>query len=187
MSILKTTDFKGFHRIAGSNDSDTVLQSIIDKYESETIMKVFGIKLGKLIIANIVSPATSPANAAYKKVWDAFQEVSVSGSGEDFSLYYYSGCRNNGEWFSEGMLELLKSVIFWHYVAIRASQSTQAGVTLPEVDTQARGDVSRFAEARWNNMIKTWESIHFYIEENITAYPDFVRTAIAEPKFNGLL
>ena len=171
MSILKPEDFIGFQRVAGSNDTDATLQAYIDKYESAYINKVFGIKLGKLILANIAPGTTSPINAEYKKAWDSFQEVGPS----------------DEQWVSEGMLELLKSVIFYHYIAFTTAQHTQAGVTAPEVDTQGMADSARFAEARWNNMLYTWEAIHAYVIENDSDYPDFVQTIIPDPKFNGLL
>lgn len=171
MSILKPSDFTGFQGVAGSIENDPKLQSFIDKYEQTYINKVFGIKMGKLVFANIVSPATSPTNVNYKKVWDAFQEVGP----------------NDEQWVSEGMIEILKSSIFHNYVSFGAAQHTQAGVTQPQVDTQKDANTARFAESRWNNMLMSWEAIQLYIHQNEDTFPDYVELKKPDYKFDGLL
>lgn len=172
MSILQTTDFTGFHKLAGSIENDTLLQSYIDKYEKSYINKVFGIALGKLIVADILAnDGIVPLDPNYLKVWNSFEEV-----GDDDAQYV-----------SEGMSEILKSCIFWHYIVETTTQHTQAGVTGPGIDTQARAASGRYAENRWNNMLSSWEAIQCFISENDTDYPDYVYLRKPDPCFEGLL
>ncbi len=172
MSILKTTDFSGYHKLAGSIENDILLQSYIDKYEKKAIYMLFGIKLGKLIIADIeANDEVIPDNADYLKIWEPFEEVGPW----------------DEQWISEGVAEILKSFIFWEYIAFTTVQHTQAGVTTAAVDTQTKVNSGRFAESRWNNMLESWEVIQCYIDQHKETYPEYVFTRKPDAKFDGLL
>lgn len=170
MSILKTTDFAGFHQLAGSTENDKLLQKFIDKYEKKYIYQLFGVKLGGLIITNIGS-GTSPANADYKKVWDPLSEEGPS----------------EEQWISEGVLEILKSCIFWHYINETRQKHTQQGVTATESDTATAQHASSYAESRWNSMLDSWDVIQDYIDKNSATYPDYVYSEPPGPKYHGIL
>ena len=171
MSILKPSDFTGFHQPAGSDENDELLQAYIDKHESKCVKLLFGIEMGKLILADIALGATSPTNADYQKVWEPFEEVGSS----------------DQQWISEGVLEILKSYIFWHYIIHTAVQHTQAGTTTAAIDTQQKGNPMRFAESRWNYMLDSWDAIQEYIAENESTYPDYLYIEPPDPKFDGVL
>lgn len=171
MSTLKTTDFVGYHKLAGSKENDELLQVWIDKYEKKAVYLLFGVKLGDLILANLTGTPPSPANATYKKVWDTLHEEGT----------------NEEQLVSDGVLEIMKSYVFWHYIAETAARHTQGGVTLTESDTARIMNAARFAESRWNAMLTSWENIHEYMDQNIGNYPDWVYVDPPEPKFDALL
>jgi hypothetical protein len=170
-SLLTPEEFIGLHKLAGSIENDILLQQYIDEYEKDAVYKLFGITMGKAMIADAGYSGGTWANANLEKVFKPFQEV---GSGDE-------------QWVSKGLKEILKAYILWHYASKTTVQHTQAGVTTDNVDTQSKVDPGRFAETRWNQMLDSWEAIQAYIDENSADYPDYVYIPAPQPKFNGLL
>jgi len=178
MSIIKIADFKGYNRLAKAIDTDPNLQAFIDKYEPLIIYQLFGVKMGKLIIAYL-NANRLPINVDYDKVIDAFAE---EGNGSDEWYYQF-----NTQWISEGLFSILKSQIYYQYVCGTAVQHTQAGTTFPEVDTQKGINPSRLAESRHNDSLSSWEAIQMYIIENRTLYPDYIFLRRPSSSFSGIL
>jgi len=157
--LVSTTDFTGQYAIATDVKTAAKLQSYIDTYEEEYILKLLGKELGDLFIASVSGGV--PVGARYLTI---FNELTYEDSCGVLRI-------------SKGMLTYLVAAIFYHYVADGMTESTQAGIGTANVDTALRGSLAtqlRHAESRFNEALKTAWAIQEYCNtEEPATYPEY--------------
>lgn len=136
MSVLiQISDFStGREKIAYNTYTEASVQSYIDKLEKKYIYKVFGVVLGDLVLAN---PENYP---------DYLEEFAINLDGCDL--------------ISDGFVEAMKGIIFFHYVRDQFAQQTTTGVvnSLSENATEVSAQ-SIDLYTRYNNGIDTLKAI----------------------------
>jgi hypothetical protein len=158
--LLALSDFEaGFHHLAESSDTEADLQIYIDRYEKPYIVRILGVELAELFIANMQGTPAAP----YTTLRDEF--------------YEQDDC--DKIWHSRGMKDFLKSAIFYHYITEAQAQHTQTGVTSQQAETSnvvGFENAHRYAERRFNESLPTVEAIQWKCETD--APDDF-------PTYNG--
>ena len=119
----------------------------------------------------------------YIKIFDPFHEDVDSYSG----LKYYQN--QNCLLISEGMVEMLKGFIYYHYVTSENVKHTIMGLTksINENSSSASYEmIYRTGEVRYNEALNTFTDIQYYICDNLNDYPDWNGIKI-NAKFYGIL
>lgn len=170
--ILQTSDFTGKYAISTDVSTVTKLQEYIDRHEREYIYRLLGKELGDLFIADVSSYA--PVTAKYVVI---FNQLNFEDSGDHLYI-------------SRGIKEILKAVVFYHYVADEMAEHGQSGVSVPSIDTSSRSTaegVLRFAEQRFNSILPSVEAIQVYVEQEEPAdYPEYEYHKW-EPKYSSIV
>jgi hypothetical protein len=158
MSLTAPSDYIGQFKIPVNQFTTTDLQSYIDKYEKKYLTDLLGVELYDLFIADIVSNV--PVTAIYLAIYNAFAEDDTVGS----------GCQHR----SEGMKEMIKGFVYFHFTRDLYSQSQMNGKVKNEFSnsTQARMLETNMND-NFNESVKTYKQIQWYIDDNLTLYPTF--------------
>lgn len=156
--MLTPSDFTGLYKITSNTYTDASTQLYIDKYEKKYLTDLLGVDLYDLFIADLV--AGVPQTAKYLTIYNAFAFDDGVGS----------GCQHR----SNGMLEMLKGFIYFHVMRDMLAQSTINGKIKNEFSnaSQARA-VETNVYDNYNEAVKTYQQIQWYIEDNLTDYPLF--------------
>ena len=155
---IATTDFESsLIRITFNVHSEPDLQEYIDKYTSEYLQDLLGKELYDLFVTDLVSGV--PQSAEYLAIYNAFfQDDTVC----------------IGQRRSEGMLTMLRKFIFWEYVRNQKVKNTGTGNVVSSNEASREAE---FAESRlyttYNEAIKSYDSIQWYICQNLNTYPKF--------------
>ncbi len=183
--LINADDFVGFHAIATSAAIEDVIDAYIAKFEQKFIRQLLGPTLGNLFIADLANTTQAPRFAVIEDAFsiqdnDVLVPVVMSPTEQNYGKIYES----------EGMKEMLLSMIYFEYVSDRQVRQGQAGTAKSNVDTanvvgfQA---AQRSAEKKWNDAIETSESIQWYCSIYKPAdYPEFMGIAF-EPEYSSLL
>lgn len=159
MALVTTSDFTGAWAISKSfNRDNTTLQTYIDYYENKYMNELFGADLYVLFTAGIAG-----SDPIYEALRDAFAF--------DDEGRYDQGKRVV---ISEGVVFMLKCLIYVHYQRQDLGVETSLGKITPEVEGGELQRDNRTGDfANYNRGIKTYKAIQRYIEVNSEDYPDF--------------
>lgn len=150
--LIRTSDFNsGKYKIAQPMNSD--LSAYIDKYEKQYLRKLLGVELYNLFAAQVASYV--PAAGIYKDLYDPFQEDHGSSVIE-----------------SEGMKEMLKGFIYFEYMRDVQFKNTENGMMINQYENSALTSNELPITTRYNEALKTYDAIQWYIKENSEDYPD---------------
>jgi hypothetical protein len=168
MSILLTTsDFSGFYVVNLNTANTPILQTYIDRYEKEGILRLLGVELGLLFIADL-------ANVS--------QDVRFTVLQDPFQLTL-----NQTDKISRGMVDFLCAYVLYHYVKDRQIRITDNGVALSVNEAQtivSPKEANRYGEKKFNELLDTVEAIRWYcIEYAPATYPS--TPSRLYPEFNG--
>lgn len=168
--IIDKEDFVGFQEVVRSLTDDPNIDIYIARFEKEYIYKLLGVALGDLFWADIAANQ-EPQTQKYKDIFNAFTLQNGSSIVE-----------------SKGIKDLLLSAVFYHYVTERSVLHTQAGAAHSNTESFALSDSVRFAERRFNDMLKSWDAIKYKISiDTGNNYPTFVYMKTPAPKYGSLL
>ena len=154
--ILQISDFQsGRFKIAFNTYQENSLDDYITKYEKKYLPELFGFDLYALFLADLV--AGVPASPIYQAVFNEFNNQNDCGI-----------CQ------SEGMKEMMKAFVYFHYERDANVRSTTQGVK----QSKGENSVSLDQEAsnlatRFNEGVNSYRCIQDYMCENSTDYPDF--------------
>lgn len=179
MIILTTNDFAGFQGLAKSINLTPVIQAYINHFEKKYIMQIFGVELGKLLIADL--SAGVPATQRFKDVVNPFDQQVPLGT--------WCGCEGN-IYSSLGLKDVLASFVYYHYTIKTQLGSTQGGMADSMVDTAkmatARG-TARNAEKTFNDALDSVDAIQWFCKFNSPdVYPEYAGVYIA-PQYQAML
>ncbi len=142
--------------IATNVYTESELQDYIDKYEEEILIDLLGCDLYNLFVADLVSGV--PQTQIYLDIYNKFC------IDEDYCHI----------WKSEGMVKMLEYMIFFYYVRDQKVKQSNEGnvVSMAEASRE-----STFTESNiyrnYNQGIKSYCAIQWYICDNSNDYPDF--------------
>lgn len=154
MSFLTPNDFIGRFAIPQPFNGDAgKLQSYIDHYETEYLVKLLGAELHTLFLAGYAND-----EEIYVKLYDAFNFDSEA------------ECK---PMISYGMEQMLKGFIYVHFNNGDLETPTSAGNIRiePEAGTKTIDETTLYRT--YNEAIGTYKTIRAYILENDNDYPSF--------------
>lgn len=150
-SIVAPSDFTGkFALSIAFNDGTTKIQEYIDVYEQKYMNELLG-------AACFVDFTTNITNPEY-----------------DFILEPFAVDSSRGLIISEGLVTMLKYLIYSHYLAEDLGVSTSIGKITPAVEG---GEMQKIEDSNiitfYNQGLKTYRAIRKYILSNKSDYPLF--------------
>lgn len=152
--LIQTTDFIGKHRVAINTQTEQLLQQYIDKYEELYLINLLGVDLYNLFKADVVSYL--PQSAIYLSIYNKIQKDD--------------GGRLR---ISEGMKEMLLGFIYFEYMRDLKFKSTVSGGTVNNVEAANEADPETTVYQRYNDGVRSANTIQWYICENMSDYPDY--------------
>ena len=151
--LINKTDF--IDTFALSQSIGDTIDPYIDQYEEQYLQLLMGVELYGLFKADLVSqvPVTAKYLAIYNKI------------AEDYS---------GGVLLSEGLKSMMLGFIWFEYVRITAYKHTGTGVVVDvnEISKNANWQTG-FIYKRYNESIKDWEVIQWYICNNSADYAEY--------------
>ena len=152
MSIVLNTDFKGKYEIAIDQFNETDIDIYIAKYEKKFLIQLLGASLYTTFVADLVNGV--PVTAIYLSIFNSFQIDSTT---ESINV-------------SNGMKEMLKGFIYYHYLLDGPLKSTTVGVVVQKNETS---DNVGITNSRYNESVDTFKAIQSYINDNSVSYPTY--------------
>ncbi len=158
MSILTVNDFKtGEYYIPTKGVNQVAdFEEYIDKYELTYLSKLFGKELYELFIADLAGGST-PTTPRFIFIFDPFLDQ------EHHCLYE-----------SKGIKEMLKGLLYFHYLRDRVSTVTTDGIQLTSSENaETMNGISHSLISRYNQGIETFKVIQHFMCDNPDIYPEF--------------
>jgi hypothetical protein len=168
--ILSTSDFTGFYELSVSIYDTPRLQDAIDRYERYYLVRLLGLTMANDFIADLVDGV--PVDPDYLTIFNALEYQ------DETNLF-----------LSQGIKDILKACVFYHYISEKAVNDSQSGVHKTESEigrVVAFDNTHRAAEIRFNGMLPSWETVQKFCIEHASIYPDF-KGVYEYPKFSSLL
>lgn len=158
--IVRIADFIGQYAITQNPKSETQLQSFIDKYELPYLYDLLGVTLGNLFYADITTPYTDPDTAIYATIFNPLAS--------DENTICSMQIRSNG------IKEMLLGFIYWEYVKAQKIKNTITGNVAQQNETSREACwVESNIYSNYNEAVKTYKTIQWYVNKNSTDYPDY--------------
>lgn len=160
MSLLNITyaDFgKGKYELHTGMYEQDKINAYIDKYERQYLVKLLGVDLFNLFVADLLSGV--PQDPIYQAIYNPFE-------------YDYSqgGCIV----FSEGMVEMIKGFIYFQYLKDQTNQVAVSGNVRPLGENSENvSTLNSMIYTRYNESIKTFRAIRTYICDNLSDYLEY--------------
>lgn len=150
--ILDKADFKeGRYKIVQTEFDK--LDSYIDEYEETYLMDLLGVELYALFIADLTDGV--PASTIYLNI---FNEFAVDNG----------GCIVK----SRGIKTMLQAFIRFHYLRALHLANSANGTVINQTEVSTPADM-RYLEQDYNEGIKDYEAIQWYICKHKEDYPKF--------------
>ena len=149
MSILNITydDFgKGKFELHHGMYEQTKIQAYIDKYERQYLVKLLGVDLFNLFVADLV--AGVPQSAIYLKIYNPFEYDNVN-------CYVY---------ISEGMIDMIKGFVYYQYLKDLTNTVAVSGNVRPMGENSENvSKLNSMIYTRYNDSVRTYKKIQKYI------------------------
>lgn len=149
MSLLNITytDFgKGKYELQSGMYSQAKIQAYIDKYERQYLIKLLGVELFNLFVADLVNGL--PQSAKYLKIYNAFEYDNV----------------NCNIYISEGMVEMIKGFVYYQYLKDLTNNVAISGNVRPLGENSENvSTLNTMIYTRYNDSIRTYRAIQHYI------------------------
>ena len=154
MSYVTEADFINKFSLSKNDFDAGKLQVYIDRYETITLVELFGKELFDLWVTGI-----GASDPIYETLRDPFTVQLDNGLILD----------------SRGVNDVLLGVIYYHYRVDMATQITITGSVKPDSETSSNVNLLQAnLQSRYNEAISTYCAIQGYICENDTVYPTFL-------------
>jgi len=171
MSLCTPSDFlQGSFKISQNCFSEKDIQEAIDRYESLYLCQLLGDELKALFLADFLGGV--PQTQRFIDIWDAFCNTDDCGG----QIH-----------ISESMKLMLKGVIYFHYNTEEIYKATPVGTISQDqqnASTAMANQSFRNAEIRYNDAVRTYKAIQWFILDNSAIYPEFEGVEV-EFSFNG--
>jgi hypothetical protein len=169
MSIISASSFDtGKFKLAVNRLTEADITTFINQREREYLIKLLGAELYALFIADLDDGV--PTTAKYVTIFNAGQW--------DFDV--------NNPTISNGMLQMLQGIVYYHYVKDNNAYHTITGLVSnnnensnPEImEKGAQIITQKYADA-----MATYDAIQRYIKENLSVYPQFNGVSTSKSAF----
>lgn len=155
MAIVLNSDFVGKYELSLTAYNTPLIDSYINKYEKQYLIKLLGKELYDLFIDDLVSGV--PQSAIYTKIYN---ELCVS-----------TFCE--GVISSKGIKEMLIGFIYYHYTLDNEEIQTPTGTKRLKSENSDNVTISSLNYSRFNDNVESFQTIQYYIQENSSDYPTF--------------
>jgi len=149
MSILDITysDFgKGKFELHHGMYEQAKIQAYINKYERQYLVKLLGVELFNLFVADLSSGV--PQTAIYTKIFEPFEYDNVN-------CYVY---------ISEGMVDMVKGFVYYQYLKDLTNNVAVSGNVRPMGENSENvSTLNSMIYTRYNDSVRTYKSIQHYI------------------------
>ena len=156
MSILNITynDFgKGKYELHHGMYEQTKIQAYIDKYEKQYLVKLLGVELYNLFVADLT--AGVPQSAIFTKIYNAFEYDNI----------------NCNIYISEGMLDMIKGFVYFKYLKDMTNSVAVSGNVRPLGENSENvSTLNSMIYTRYNESMVTYRAIQRYICDFSTDY-----------------
>lgn len=155
-NIIQITDFEsGRYKIATNTFQTNDLQSFIDKYERHYLLRMFGVALYSLFIADLAGGV--PQDPRFTAVFEPFEMQNA--------CYFCD---------SQGMKEAIKALIYFHFERDRVTRSTPNGPKQSKGENSNNLDnVASDLVTRYNEGVDSFECIQYKMYDDADTYPEY--------------
>lgn len=153
--FLTISDFTNKFEVTTGLYQNDKIQSYLDRYEDEYLVKLFGVELYDLFIADL-DVNNEPQDAKFVQIFEPFNYQ------EGFSLL-----------ISRGIKDMLLGFLYFEYMKDLVVQTTSVGVVKPEEQNSKVVSAHTPIYLKYNESIKTYNAIQEYILLNMTTYPEY--------------
>lgn len=173
--ITQITDYKGKYKLSTGMYDTAKLQDYINRYEPRYLKELLGVDLYNQFIADL-DANNLPQSPNYIKIYEALSEditaLGITQTGAPFngilSTHYLYGY--NSILDSEGIKEMLKGFIYFEYAKDLINEMTPYGNVKPTSEnSEVVGGLVTMIYTRYNEAIRTFQSIQEYVLLNLTA------------------
>lgn len=190
--FLVGSDFKGRYTISTSTSADIILQSVIDAWEKKTIMKLFGVELGNLVIAYHIAHPSSDFDQRFEDLIAPFdlQAKQVLSSND------WCYCKRVYDIHSSlGLVDFLTAVIYFYYISDDQIKNSQSGMVVSGVETAnvlSPREAQRVGESKYNKALETSDAIQWFChwkKDDVTndkVYPEYQGVKF-QPQYGSIL
>ncbi len=190
--FLTGNNFTGKYTIAVSPSANIILQSVIDEWEKKTIMKLFGVELGKLLIAYHIAHPSSDFDQRFEDLIASFdlQTKQVLSSSD------WCHCERDYDIHSSlGLADFLTAVIYYYYISDDQVKNSQSGMVIANVETAGTlspREAQRVGESKWNAALETSDAIQWFCrwkkdeQTGLKVYPEYQGVKF-QPQYGSVL
>lgn len=166
------SNFTGKYRIAQDPDTKVMLADYITKYEAKYLKLLFGCELYESYVAD-------PNTVRFQAITEPFCMDAESA--------IETGCNvKHRQYVSEGIDEMVKGFVYFHFVPDIAHKITTSGAVVNKNENSNPSDLLEVATTdRYNLSITTYLAIQYKIEKNETDYPEFKGVPLRYVFFGG--
>jgi len=156
-NLIKIADFEsGRFKIPTNEWTGIDLDQYMDKYERHYLIRLLGVELYNLFVADLDGNG-EPQDPIYQDIYNSF--------------VYEDNC-NKCE--SEGMKEMLKAFVYFHFVRDIFTRVTTVGVSRSKGENSENLDkVAADLTTRYNQGVMSFDCIQKYICNNSATYPTY--------------
>lgn len=189
--------FTGYFRISQDVQSNSQLQSYIDKYEKKYLVDLLGFDLYTLFVADIDGGTGLPTSIRFTTIYNELNyEVNggIRYNWIPYGLPYQMDRRTPKEvpyqipTLSDGISKMLKGFVFFHYVSEMSLIISPTGVIENRNENSDKVTANRITgliEDRYNESIRSYKVIQRYINDNLDTYPEFLGIEKSPTFFSG--
>jgi hypothetical protein len=154
--FLAADEFTSQYKVTVNTFTEADFQVYINKFVQKYLTDLLGVELYNLFIADLV--ADVPVTQIYLDLYNEFSFDDGVGS----------GCQHR----SEGMIEMLKGFIYFHWLRDQFSQNVISGAVKNDYSNSVQARmVETNMESNFNEAIESYQQIQWYIEDNLDLYP----------------
>lgn len=129
------------------------IQAYIDKYERQYLVKLLGVELFNLFVADLVGGV--PQAAIYTKIYEAFEYDNV----------------NCNIYISEGMIDMIKGFVYYQYLKDLTNNVAVSGNVRPMGENSENvSTLNSMIYTRYNDSVRTYKAVQHYICDYSTDY-----------------
>jgi hypothetical protein len=152
--ILTTQDFVGKYNLAINQYTESVLENAIEQTQDNILKKLLGYELASLFEADLVNGV--PVS---QRFLDLFNEQQI-----DIPCYYL---------FSKGIKDMLLGFTYFDYVNEQSYRNTMSGAVKTNNDLSTPVIAWNKLTTIYNSSIETYQAIQYFINQNLTVYPEY--------------
>lgn len=159
MSIVKVSDFVGFHNVVKIDNAD-IIQAYIDRYEKKYLAKLMGIVQRDLLIADLDLITGLPESEKYTYIFGEFD---------------VHDCCCDRILMSSGLKDMLLGFIYFQFVSDGMVQISElGGVIVQKAENASIGSLPPSQTyKRYNESVESAKAIQYRFSDGTFEYADY--------------